>query len=142
MHWTFTGSGPHPVGMVTLGERPATRVRHTPRPSSVQLKIVMAVSGALALLYLVAHMIGNLKIFLGADAINTYAAWLRTVGEPALPAETLLWIVRAVLPVAIVAHIGSAALLTPRAHRARPIKSAPRPPVKGSYAARTMRWGG
>ena len=142
MHWTFTGGGPHPVGMVTLGERPATRVRHTPRPSSVQLKIVMAVSGALALLYLVAHMIGNLKIFLGADAINTYAAWLRTVGEPALPAETLLWIVRAVLTVAIVAHIVSAVILTRRAHRARPIRYAHRPPVKGSYAARTMRWGG
>jgi succinate dehydrogenase / fumarate reductase cytochrome b subunit len=128
--------------MVTLGQRPATRVGHTPRPSSVQLKIVMAVSGALALLYLVAHMIGNLKIFLGADAINSYAAWLRTVGEPALPAETLLWIVRVVLTVAIVAHIVSAVILTRRAHRARPIKYAHRPPVRGSYAARTMRWGG
>jgi len=36
------------------------------------------------LLYLVAHMLGNLKIFLGAEAIDTYAAWLREVGEPAL----------------------------------------------------------
>ncbi|WP_433294482.1 succinate dehydrogenase cytochrome b subunit [Pseudonocardia sp. CA-142604] len=128
--------------MVTVGERPAVRVRHTPRPSSVQLKFVMAVSGALALLYLIAHMIGNLKIFLGAEAINTYAAWLRTVGEPALPMQTLLWIVRVVLVVAIVAHIVSATILARRARRARPIRYAHRQPVKGSYAARTMRWGG
>jgi succinate dehydrogenase / fumarate reductase cytochrome b subunit len=142
MHWTFTVAGTHPYPMVTLGERPATGVRRTPRPSSVQLKIVMAVSGALALLFLVAHMIGNLKIFLGAEAIDTYAAWLRTVGEPALPAQTLLWLVRVVLVVAIVAHIVSAVILTRRAHRARPIKYAHRQPVQGSYAARTMRWGG
>jgi succinate dehydrogenase / fumarate reductase cytochrome b subunit len=128
--------------MVTVGERPATRTRHTPRPSSVQLKIVMAVSGALALLYLIAHMIGNLKIFLGAEAINTYAAWLRTVGEPALPAQTVLWLVRVVLVVAIVAHIVSATILARRARRARPIRYAHRQPVRGSYAARTMRWGG
>jgi succinate dehydrogenase / fumarate reductase, cytochrome b subunit len=117
-------------------------VRHTPRPSSVQLKFVMAVSGALALLYLIAHMIGNLKIFLGAEAINTYAAWLRTVGEPALPMQTLLWIVRVVLVVAIVAHIVSATILARRARRARPVRYAHRQPVRGSYAARTMRWGG
>ncbi|MFD1519613.1 succinate dehydrogenase cytochrome b subunit [Pseudonocardia yunnanensis] len=128
--------------MVTVGERPAVRARHTPRPSSVQLKFVMAVSGALALLYLIAHMIGNLKIFLGADAINTYAAWLRTVGEPALPMQTLLWIVRVVLVVAIVAHIVSATILARRARRARPVRYAHRQPVRGSYAARTMRWGG
>lgn len=128
--------------MVTVGERPAVRPRHTPRPSSVQLKFVMAVSGALALLYLIAHMIGNLKIFLGAEAINTYAAWLRTVGEPALPMQTLLWIVRVVLVVAIVAHIVSATILARRARRARPIRYAHRQPVRGSYAARTMRWGG
>ena len=128
--------------MVTVGERPAVRVRHTPRPSSVQLKFVMAVSGALALLYLIAHMIGNLKIFLGAEAINTYAAWLRTVGEPALPMQTLLWIVRVVLVVAIVAHIVSATILARRARRARPVRYAHRQPVRGSYAARTMRWGG
>src|ERR1700754_736537 len=142
MHWTLGPRTTHPDPMVTVGERPAVRARHTPRPSSVQLKFVMAVSGALALLYLIAHMIGNLKIFLGADAINTYAAWLRTVGEPALPMQTLLWIVRVVLVVAIVAHIVSATILARRARRARPIRYAHRQPVRGSYAARTMRWGG
>ncbi|OLT14601.1 succinate dehydrogenase [Pseudonocardia sp. CNS-139] len=102
----------------------------------------MAVTGAIMLLYLVAHMIGNLKIFFGAEAIDSYAAWLREVGEPALPAETVLWIVRIVLTVSVVVHIVSATILARRAHRARPVKYAYRPPVQGSYAARTMRWGG
>ena len=31
------------------------------------------------------HMLGNLKIFLGAEAINTYAVFLRTMGEPMFP---------------------------------------------------------
>jgi succinate dehydrogenase / fumarate reductase cytochrome b subunit len=128
--------------MVTLGERAGVGARRAPRPSSVQLKFVMALTGAVMLLYLVAHMIGNLKIFFGAEAIDTYAAWLRTVGEPALPEETLLWIVRVALLVSVVAHIVSATVLARRAHSARPVKYAHRPPVKGSYAARTMRWGG
>ena len=48
--------------------------------SSVGKKTVMAVSGLIMLLYLVVHMIGNLKIFFGAGEFNHYAHWLRTVG--------------------------------------------------------------
>jgi succinate dehydrogenase / fumarate reductase cytochrome b subunit len=47
-----------------------------------------------------------------------------------------------VLLVSVVAHIVSATILARRAHRARPVRYAHRPPVQGSYAARTMRWGG
>ncbi|OZM81096.1 succinate dehydrogenase cytochrome b subunit [Pseudonocardia sp. MH-G8] len=126
--------------MVTLRQRPAAR---TPvRRTSVQLKYVMAVTGAVMLLYLVAHMVGNLKIFFGMAAIDTYAHWLREVGEPALPHGTVLWIVRVVLLVSVVAHIVSATILARRARRARPVRYAHRQPVQGSYAARTMRWGG
>ncbi|WP_232662550.1 succinate dehydrogenase cytochrome b subunit [Pseudonocardia sp. TRM90224] len=130
--------------MVTLGERAGRRAgpAGAKRTPSVLLKYVMAVSGAIMLLYLIAHMIGNLKIFFGAESIDKYAHWLRTIGEPALPEETLLWIIRVVLALALVAHIASAVILTRRAHKARPVKYAYRPPVKGSYAARTMRWGG
>jgi succinate dehydrogenase / fumarate reductase, cytochrome b subunit len=135
--------------MVTLGQRPGVRApqrppvrRQRPRWTSVQLKYVMGLSGALMLLYLVVHMVGNLKIFLGAEAIDTYARWLRTVGEPALPEETVLWLVRVVLLAAVVGHIVSATVLARRARQARPVRYAHRPPVRGSYAARTMRWGG
>ncbi len=123
--------------MVSLQER-----RTRGRTTSLQLKIVMAASGAVLVLFLIGHMLGNLKIFLGADALDTYAVWLREVGEPALPQETLLWMVRVALLVAVVAHIVSATILARRASRARPVKYAARPRTPGSYAARTMRWGG
>ena len=132
--------------MVTLGERSgrgrAPVRRRPPRVSSVQLKVVMAVTGAVMLLYLVLHMLGNLKIFFGQQALDTYAAWLRVVGEPALPGSGLLWIVRVVLIVSVLAHAVTATALALRARRARPVRYAHRTPVSTSYASRTMRWGG
>jgi succinate dehydrogenase / fumarate reductase, cytochrome b subunit len=142
MHWTVDGCANEAEHMVTVEQRPAARAGRPPRRTSIQLKYVMAATGAVMLLYLVAHMVGNLKIFFGADALDTYAAWLREVGEPALPYETLLWLIRVVLAVSLVAHIASAVILSHRAHRARPVRYAHRKPVQGSYAARTMRWGG
>lgn len=130
--------------MVSLAQRAGSGapVRRAPRPSSVQLKYVMAVSGTVLFLYLVAHMVGNLKIFFGEESLDVYAAWLRVVGEPALPKETVLWAVRLVLLVAVIGHIVAATILARRAARARPVKYASRPKTEGSYATRTMRWGG
>ncbi len=130
--------------MVSLAPRGngARPTRRAPRPSSVQLKYVMAVSGAVMFLYLVAHMIGNLKIFLGAESLDLYAEWLRVVGEPALPEQTVLWFVRIALLAAVLGHIAAATILARRAAKARPVKYAHRSRVAGSYAARTMRWGG
>ncbi|WIN00738.1 succinate dehydrogenase cytochrome b subunit [Actinoplanes oblitus] len=102
----------------------------------------MAVSGILLVLFLFAHMAGNLKIFLGATDFDHYAHWLRSIGTPLLPDTWYLWIQRTVLTVAVLAHIYTAAVLTVRARKARPVKYAHRPKVQGSYAARTMRWGG
>jgi succinate dehydrogenase / fumarate reductase, cytochrome b subunit len=110
--------------------------------SSIQLKVAMALTGAVLLLYLVVHMVGNLKIFFGEEALNTYAHWLRLIGEPALPGEGMLWIVRTVLLVSVVAHIVAATILARRARAARPVRYAHRRPVTTSYASRTMRWGG
>ena len=56
----------------------------------------MAVSCGLVMLCLVLHVIGNLKVFLGAAALDGYAAWLRTVLEPVLPYGGMLWIIRVV----------------------------------------------
>ncbi|RTL63991.1 MAG: succinate dehydrogenase cytochrome b subunit [Pseudonocardiaceae bacterium] len=109
---------------------------------SVVLKYVMAASGAAMLLYLVLHMIGNLKIFFSADALDSYSAWLRTLLEPAVPYAGVLWAIRVILTVALVAHVVSAIVLARRARAARPVRYVHRQPVQGSYAARTMRWGG
>jgi succinate dehydrogenase / fumarate reductase cytochrome b subunit len=112
------------------------------RASSVALKIFMAVTGILLVLFLYLHMIGNLKIFFGATTFDHYAHWLRTIGTPLLPNEWYLWIQRAGLTIAVVGHIWAATVLARRARKARPVKYAHRPKVQGSYAARTMRWGG
>ncbi|MGW8400578.1 succinate dehydrogenase [Streptomyces lydicus] len=109
--------------------------------SSVGKKTVMAVSGLIMLLYLVVHMLGNLKIFFGAAEFNHYAHWLRVVGEPFMHEEWTLWLVRVVLLAAVVAHATSAYQLSRRDIRARPGKYVHRKP-RASYATRTMRWGG
>ena len=49
-------------------------------------------------------MYGNLKVFAGQAAFDEYAHHLRTIGEPILPHTGLLWIIRVVLLVAVVAH--------------------------------------
>ncbi|MEV6599420.1 succinate dehydrogenase cytochrome b subunit [Actinoplanes sp. NPDC051346] len=110
--------------------------------SSIALKLLMAVTGLLLVGFLYAHMIGNLKIFVGAQDFDHYAHWLRTIGVPLLPETWYLWIQRFVLTAALIAHIVAAAILTRRARKARPVRYAHRTKVQGSYAARTMRWGG
>lgn len=109
--------------------------------SSVGKKVIMAVSGLIMLLYLVVHMVGNLKIFFGSGEFNHYAHWLRTVGEPFLHYEWALWIVRVVLVAAVVLHATSAYQLSRRDIRARPSKYVHKR-ARASYATRTMRWGG
>ncbi|WP_424210858.1 succinate dehydrogenase [Streptomyces sp. BI20] len=109
--------------------------------STLGKKAVMAVSGLIMLGYLVLHMLGNLKIFFGAEEFNGYAHWLRTLGAPFLHHEWALWIVRVVLVVAVVAHGVCAYQLSRRDIRARPVRYAHKRP-RASYATRTMRWGG
>jgi succinate dehydrogenase / fumarate reductase, cytochrome b subunit len=102
----------------------------------------MALTGILLVLFLYVHMIGNLKIFFGQATFDHYAHWLRSIGTPLLPQDWYLWIQRTVLTVAVIGHIAAATILARRAAKARPVKYAHRPKVQGSYAARTMRWGG
>ncbi len=101
----------------------------------------MAVSGVVMLLYLVFHMLGNLKVFFGPGDLNGYAAWLRTVGEPFLRYGWFLWIARCALTAAVVVHGVAAYQLSRRDLRARPQKYAHQR-QRATYATRTMRWGG
>lgn len=110
--------------------------------STIGKKIVMAVTGALLLAFVFAHMVGNLKTFLGADDLNHYAHWLRTIGEPVLHYAWFLWIQRVVLLVALVLHVTAAVQLVRRDRRARPVPYVHRRPVRATFAVRTMRWGG
>ncbi|WP_438310224.1 succinate dehydrogenase [Streptomyces sp. HUAS TT3] len=121
------------------GRRPSTT--RTLWESTVGKKAVMAVSGLIMLGYLVVHMMGNLKIFFGADDFNGYAHWLRHMGEPFLHSHWGLWAARVVLLAAVVAHAVSAFQLSRRDIKARPVGYAHKR-RRASYATRTMRWGG
>ncbi len=109
----------------------------------------MAISGLIVVLFLLAHMYGNLKVFSGQAAFDEYSHHLREMGEPMLPYAGVLWIIRVVLLVAIGIHIFSAVTLWRRARVATAgggggryeSKKAPRGSQR-SYASFTMRWGG
>jgi succinate dehydrogenase / fumarate reductase cytochrome b subunit len=102
----------------------------------------MATTGGVLVLFLFGHALGNMKVFFGETAFDHYSHWLRTIATPILPHEGFLWVMRLGLLAAVGGHIWAAASLALRARRARPVKYAHRRPVQGSYAARTMRWGG
>ncbi|TQL70136.1 succinate dehydrogenase / fumarate reductase cytochrome b subunit [Nocardioides albertanoniae] len=110
--------------------------------STIALKLLMAASGIVFILFVLAHMYGNLKAFSGEMAYNEYAHHLRTFGEPMLPYGGLLWILRVVLLGSLVAHVGAALALTVRARKQRPVKYSVKKNKGSSLSSRTMRWGG
>jgi len=128
--------------VVTVTDSDRRRSPKAAKTSSVFKKIVMAISGIIMVLFLIAHMIGNLHVFQGAKAFNSYSEWLRTVGEPALPYRTVLTIIEIVLTVSVIAHAWSAIALWRQAKRARPQSYVTKKSVAQTYASRTMRWGG
>lgn len=102
----------------------------------------MAISGLLFIAFVLGHMYGNLKAFSGEAAFNEYAHHLRELGEPMLPHEGFLWIMRIGLIVAIVVHIVCALALWNRAVAARPVGYVVKKNRGSSLSSRTMRWGG
>jgi succinate dehydrogenase / fumarate reductase cytochrome b subunit len=110
--------------------------------TSIGKKAVMAVTGLILVGFVILHMLGNLKIYLGAAHFDAYAAFLREMGEPLLLPEQALWMVRLVLLAAVALHLIAAVQLTELSRRARPVGYRQAEPVASTYAARTMRWGG
>ena len=110
--------------------------------SAIGKKAVMAVSGLILFGWIFAHMVGNLKLYMGPEHLNEYAHFLRTMFGPAVPESGMLWLSRIVLLVAVILHIHSAYSLTRMNQEARPVAYRNRDYVKASYASRTMRWGG
>ena len=99
--------------------------------STVGQKMVMAVSGFVLFGYVVAHLLGNLQIFLGPDQINHYAALLHA-------SPPLLWTARIFLLVMLFLHVWSAVLLALRKWDARPVAYVKKRAVGSDYASRTM----
>jgi succinate dehydrogenase / fumarate reductase cytochrome b subunit len=105
-------------------------------------KIVMAVTGVVLFLFVVGHLLGNLKVFEGAEKFNAYAEGLRTVGAPFFGRGQLLWLVRVALLLSVAAHLWAAVGVTLASRRARPVGYRLLAATETTYAARTMRWGG
>lgn len=114
----------------------------TARRTTIAMKLVMAVTGAFFVFYVVAHMYGNLKAFAGADSFNGYSHHLRVLGDPILPDGGFLWVMRLLLIVALVAHVYSAFYLWSRAQGARTTKYSVKKAAATTLSARFMRWGG
>ena len=104
--------------------------------------MLMAVSGAAFIAFVLVHMYGNLKAFAGHDAYNEYAEHLRSIGEPELPHEGMLWAIRAVLLVALLAHVACAVVLWRRSARARTTKYVVKRNRASTLSSRWIRWGG
>ena len=103
--------------------------------TAVGKKLVMAVTGVVLFGYLVGHLLGNLQVYLGADQMDAYAAMLHS-----LPA--LLWGVRILLLVSVVAHIVASIQLARLTQEARPIDYIKKEAIASTYASRTMMWSG
>ena len=115
--------------------------------SAVGKKWVMALTGLALILFVIAHMIGNWKIFFpdvdGVPEIDLYAEALRELLFPLVPEHIVLWILRTGLIVAFALHVLAAYQLTIMNRRARPDDySGPRTYIAANYASRTMRWSG
>src|SRR6266566_1508902 len=86
----------------SMTSQPSVAASSRPRPgalgSLVGQKAVMAVTGVILLLFVVGHLLGNLKIFEGPAAFNAYAEGLRPVSyrrlepiETTYAARTMRW---------------------------------------------------
>jgi succinate dehydrogenase / fumarate reductase cytochrome b subunit len=127
----------HPKG------RPATPPQRRAGPfllavldSTVGAKVLVALTGLGLATFAVFHMIGNLKMFDGPDAINAYAYFLKHgLGG-------LLWVARGGLLAVFVLHLVLALRLKARSRAARPVGYQYPGSVQATVSSRTMIWTG
>lgn len=99
--------------------------------SSIGLKITMALTGVILSGFVLVHMLGNLQVYQGPEALDAYGKLLRK--EPAL-----LWTFRLVLLSAVGLHIWAFLALTRKNLQARPQAYQARKYKESSLASRSM----
>ena len=111
--------------------------------SALGKKYVMAITGIMLMGFVFAHMVGNLKMYLGAEEFNHYGEFLRELLVPILPRTVLLWMLRLGLIGAFALHIHSAYSLTRMNRAARTVRyQSKRDYIAANFASRTMRYTG
>ena len=104
----------------------------------------MAVTGLVLIAFLLMHMFGNLKIFVGPEAYNYYAEWLKKdLLYPFLPHGWFIWLFRAFLLICLVLHIYCAAVLwNASLHGRGKTKYVRKNRKEQTLSSKIMRWGG
>ncbi|ALD73043.1 succinate dehydrogenase/fumarate reductase transmembrane subunit [Trueperella pyogenes] len=97
-------------------------------PPSWALKVTMAVTGAIWVIFVLIHLYGNLKVYMGPASFDGYAHWLREAFYPLFPKLAVLWAMRVVLAVSLILHVWAASVIYLRARKFR-----------GKYRARKLR---
>lgn len=120
----------------------ATRKRRA-WTTTVFVKQLMAISGIVFVLFLLFHSYGNLKMFLGQEAYDHYAHWLKEEAfVPIFPHGGFIWVFRAAMVLMLAIHIWAAAVTWKRSRRARRSAYVVKRSAADAYAARTMRMTG
>lgn len=103
--------------------------------SSIGKKALMALSGLILLGFVIGHLLGNLLVFAGPEALNGYAHKLRQLGP-------WLWVARGGLLVTLIVHVWSAIALAKENRAARPVGYRAYRALETTWTARTMGWSG
>jgi succinate dehydrogenase / fumarate reductase cytochrome b subunit len=103
--------------------------------SSIGGKVTMAITGLLLFGFVVAHLLGNLQLLAGPQAINDYAKFLAE--RPAM-----LWTARIGLLAVFVVHVVTAIRLSRANKAARPVAYAREDTVQATFASRSMVFSG
>ena len=99
--------------------------------TSIGSKVLIALSGLALAAFVVFHMLGNLQVFQGPDALNAYAAFLREM-------PMALWSARLTLLAIVAVHIGLSVRLAINNQRARPVSYVTHRYRRATLASRTM----
>jgi succinate dehydrogenase / fumarate reductase, cytochrome b subunit len=145
----------------TMSRGPVTGTANSPKKrkpflldlysTAVGKKYVMAITGIIGIGFVIVHMLGNMKMYLGKVEhngeqiydIDLYGEWLRELLVPFLPRTVTLWLLRLVLIGAVLLHVHAAYGLTVLNRKARAVKyQSPRDYEIANFASRTMRWTG
>ena len=104
--------------------------------TSVGQKCIMAATGLFLVLFVLVHLAGNLAVFSGRDALNSYSALLHSMPK-------ILWVLRLGLIASFVLHVLLSIRLSWRNRQARGEQAyARRSWQTTSVAARSMLWAG
>jgi succinate dehydrogenase / fumarate reductase cytochrome b subunit len=102
--------------------------------STVGRKILVAISGQLMVLFVIAHLLGNSSIFI-PGGINAYAEHIH-----ALP--PLVWAIRIVMLASLIIHLYFGIQITLENRAAKPISYAVGKQLKASFSSKNMIWTG